>query len=125
MVSFGPPLGHERDLVGPRLDRDRHDRRLDGHLQVKPGPDGLAEDMQVAVLDMAAIFAEMDRDPVRPRQLGQNRRPDRVRLIAAPGLAEGGDVVDVNAKTGHVSVSLIQELSNSQECVTPVAHDSI
>ena len=34
---------------------------LEGQLEVEPDLDGLAEQAQVAVLDVAAVFAEMDR----------------------------------------------------------------
>ena len=79
-------FGHERHLVGPDIQGERDDLRLDGHLQVQPDLHGLPEQAQVAVLDVPAVLAEMDGDPVGASQLGQDGRPDRVRLASAPGL---------------------------------------
>ena len=56
------------------------------------------EQAQVAVLDVPAVLAEMDGDPVGPAQLGQDGRPDRVGLAPAPGLAQRGDMIDVHTQ---------------------------
>ena len=84
---------------GPGGQGDRQDGRLDGHLQVEPHLHGLPEQAQVAVLDVPAVLAEMDGDPVGAPQLGQHRRPDRVRLAPAPGLAQGGDMINIHAQS--------------------------
>ena len=48
-----------------------------------------------------AILAEMDGDAVRAAEQGEHRGSDRVRLDGAPGLAHGGNVVDVDAESNH------------------------
>ena len=101
--QLGPTLGDESELVGASFEGDRHDRRIDGQFQVEPALHGLAEQPEVAVLDVAAILAEVDRDPVRAAEFRLGRGPDRVGLAAPPGLAEGGHVVDVHSQSGHGS----------------------
>ena len=72
-----------------------------GHFQVQLDGDRLAEDPQVAVLDVAAVLAEVEGDAVGPAQFGQGGRPDRIGLVGSPGLPDGGDVVDVDAEFRH------------------------
>ena len=74
-----------------------------GHLQVQLHGDRLAQDRQVAVLDVAAILAQVERDAVGPAQFGQRGRPDRVGLVGPPRLPDGRHVVDVDAEFGHGS----------------------
>jgi hypothetical protein len=63
--------------------------------------DGLLEDFQVAVLDMAAVFAQVQRDAGGPAEFGLGGGPDRIGLGAAAGLPQRGYVVDIDAKMGH------------------------
>ena len=66
MVSSSPRFGHQRGLVGLNLAGDSDDLGVAGHLQVELDGDRLAEDAQVAVGDMAAVLAEVQRDAVGP-----------------------------------------------------------
>jgi hypothetical protein len=43
----------------------------------------------------------VDRNAISAAEGGENGRRDRVRLGRAPGLAHGGDVVDVHTETDH------------------------
>ena len=54
-------------------------------------------------MDMAAVFAEMERDAVGPAEFRERGRPDGVGLVGAASLPDGGDVVDVDAKKSHES----------------------
>src|SRR5690606_35880178 len=45
--------------------------------------------------------AQMNGDAVGPGQLGEGGGPHRVGLAAPPGLAKGGDVVDVHSEADH------------------------
>ena len=58
------PLGHERGLLRPRAAGDLDDLVLAGHLQVELDGHALAQQRQVAILDVAPVFAEMDRNAV-------------------------------------------------------------
>jgi hypothetical protein len=53
---------------------------------------------------MPAVFAEMDRDPVSPRQFRLGGRPDWVGLAPASGLSKGGDMVDIHSQTRHTKI---------------------
>jgi len=99
--DFLASLGDERGLVGPGAAGDFDDLVVAGHFQVELDGDRFAEHGQVAILDVAPVFAEVDRDAVGATQLGQRGSPNRVGLVGSPGLAESGDVVDVDAEIGH------------------------
>ncbi len=62
------------------------------------GADGFAEDADVAVLDVAAVFPQVDGDAVGSGEFGEGGGVDGVGLDGAAGLADGGDVVDVDAE---------------------------
>ena len=53
---------------------------------------------EVAILDVPAVAPQVDRDAVGSCTLGQEGRRHRLRLMAAPGLPEGGHMIDVHAK---------------------------
>ena len=57
-----------------------------------------AERLDIVVGDVAAILAQMRRDPVGAGLLGYPGGADRVGTHAAAGVADGGDMVDVHAK---------------------------
>jgi hypothetical protein len=47
---------------------------------------------------VATIFPQMRCDPVSPGQNRQMGGPDRVRMGAAAGIPDSGDVVDIDAE---------------------------
>ena len=77
-----PAFGDERDLVGLELEGQGDDARLDRQFQVQANLDGLPQQAEVAVLDVAAVLTQVDGDPVGPAELGQHGGPDRVGLAA-------------------------------------------
>jgi hypothetical protein len=50
---------------------------------------------------MAPIFAQMDRDLVRPAELCQNRSMNRIRLNRSSSLSHGGDMINVDSQKWH------------------------
>jgi hypothetical protein len=68
-----------------------------GHFQVELDVDRLLEEIQVPVLDVAAIFAKVQGDPIRPAQLGLDGGPNGVGFVSPAGLPHGGDMVDVDS----------------------------
>ena len=52
----------------------------------------------VAVLNVAAILAQMQGDAVGAGLLRQQRGLHRLRILAAPRLPHSGDVIDVDAE---------------------------
>jgi len=47
---------------------------------------------------MPPILPQMSRDPIGSSQNRQMGSPDRVGMGAAPGIPDGGDVIDVDAE---------------------------
>src|SRR5690606_374119 len=72
-------------------------------LEVERGLRRLAQQAEVAVLDVAAVLAQVDRDLVGAAELGLVRRRDGVGLSPTPRLPERGDVVDVDPEPDHGS----------------------
>jgi len=72
------PLGHEAALVGPDVARDRQHLGGRGHLQVHPRLQAAGEQAHVTVLDVAAVLAQVQRDRVGARLLGEQRGLQRL-----------------------------------------------
>jgi phosphate transport system protein len=48
-----------------------------------------------------AVLTQVHGDAVGPAQMRLDRRPHRIRLVGSPRLADGGDVIDVDAEFDH------------------------
>ncbi len=57
--------------------------------------------MDVVVLDVAAILAQMNRDHVGAAKVSFYRSPHRIGLIGSAGLTDGGHVIDVYTQLDH------------------------
>jgi hypothetical protein len=60
-----------------------------------------AQPFNILILNVTTIFAQMHRDPIGSAQVGFHSGPDRIRVDAAPGLAQGRHMVNVYAKFNH------------------------
>src|SRR5215211_325442 len=100
--NFLPPFGNDADDVGFYLEGDSNDLRRIRHFEIEPGLDGAADVPTVAIEDMAAIFAQMNGNPVGAGLFAEARGRQRVRFAgiaaAIPGLADGSDVIDIDAE---------------------------
>ena len=76
----------------------------------------LAQQLDVAILDVPAIAAQVDRDALGTGQFGDERGGHRLRFARPPRLPEGGDVVDVEAESSWL------HLRQKQEARSRVAH---
>jgi hypothetical protein len=56
----------------------------------------LAQQLNVPLLDMAVIFAQMDGDPVCPSFLREQRCFHRIRDVDPSRLANRGDMIDID-----------------------------
>ena len=99
--DFRPFLWDERDLRRSNPQCDLHDLVRDRHLQIELHLDGVFEDSDIAILNVSAVFAQVNRNDVRPGQFGKCRRPNRVRFDRPACLPNGGNVIDVDAEFGH------------------------
>ncbi len=98
---FLTPFGHQHHDLGPDAPGDLDHLVGRGHLQIQLDLDEFLEPPQVLVLDVASILPKVDRDPVRPSQVGLHRGPDGIRLPGPASLPDSGHVVDVHAKFDH------------------------
>ena len=94
-------LGDERDLLRSHIERDLDDLVDDGHLEIEPARDRLTEDVDVAVLDMTPVLAQMHGDLVGAPELREHGGSHRIRFPSATGLSHSRDVVDVDSEEYH------------------------
>ena len=91
-------LRHEAAIRrhGARCDLDHRIRHC--HLEIDPRLDRLREHLKIAVLDVAAVFAQVNRDAVGAGLLCEQRGRHRIGVASAARLAHGRDVIDVDAE---------------------------
>ena len=99
-------FGDEGDLIRHAFNGEIDDVFGDAQFQIELALYALAEEADIAIVDMAAVFAEVDGDAIRAAEFGFDGGPDGVGFVAAPRLAEGRDVVDVDAEFDHLRVGL-------------------
>ena len=99
--DFLSAFGHEHGLVGLDATGDVNHFVGGGHFEVEFDLTDRFEPLNIVVLDVAAVFAEMDGDAVGATQLCLNRGPNRVGFVGAAGLAYRGDVVDIDTQFDH------------------------
>ena len=56
------------------------------------------EPLDVVILDVPAVLAQMHRDAVRAGRLAEARGLERIGLVGAARLPNGGDVIDVDVE---------------------------
>jgi hypothetical protein len=71
----------------------------DGHLKVEPGFDLFPEQLDVPVLDMPAVFAQMRGDPVGTCLFGDQGGVQDRRVRGVPRLPDRRHVVDIDAES--------------------------
>ena len=95
--AFGAALGHQAGGMRPRPHRDVGHLRRRRHFEIERLVDLGLEPRDVVVADVAAILAQMRGDAVGAGMNGELRRADRIGMPPAAGVADGGDVIDVDA----------------------------
>ena len=91
------PLRHQAAIGGPVLDRELDHRVRHGHLEIDARLHGAQQDVDVARLNVAPVFAQVHGDAVRARLLGDQSRRDGVGIARVARLAQCRDVIDVDA----------------------------
>ena len=74
---------------------DRQHPGRAGEFEIEDGARGGDESLDIVVLDVSAIFAEVRGDSVRPRRLTGDGRGNRIGFVGSTRLTNGCDVVDV------------------------------
>ena len=72
-----------------------------GHFQIQPMRNDPAQEIQIAILNVASILAEVNGDAVGAAEDSQDGGRRRVGLLGLPRLPHGSHVVDVDAQTNH------------------------
>ena len=103
--TFGGDLvatfGHQHGHLGFEGNGDVDHLGGGSHLQVQLDLRLVAQPAHVSVLDVAAILAQMHGDAIGAPQVRLDGSPDGIGFIGTPRLADGGDVVDVDAEFDH------------------------
>ena len=97
----GPLLAIFRDDtggVGLVAQRDRQHLVGCGHFQIERDRERVHQHRKVVIADMATVLAEMGGDAVRSGFGCHQRRAHRLRMIAAAGVTDRGDMIDIDAK---------------------------
>jgi len=96
--DFLPTFGNEAHLVRRQPLGDREHLVRERHLEVEHRANRFRESIDVVVLDVAPIFAQMRGDAVRAGVLTDARRSHGIGLGTASCLPHGRDMVDVDVE---------------------------
>ena len=103
-------LRHQADVRRPDTPRNRDHLVGDGHLEVHVRAHDLVDLVEIMILDVPPVFAQVHRDAVGATSLGNLRRLGRSWVAGATRLPQSGDVIDIHAEmyrvvSGHSWVS--------------------
>ena len=96
--AFGPAFGHDAGRM--RLMTPGNVQHLigSGHLQVHGKPRLAHERVEICISNMATVFAQMDGNAIAARLLNNLDRAERVRMVAAACVANGRNMINIDAK---------------------------
>ena len=102
--DFFAALRHQRCLIGSQPADRGNDVGGQRELGVQHRAHALGEALEIAVLNVAPVFAQVRGDAVGSGGLGELRGCYRVRLVGAPRLPYRRDVIDVHIQTHDESL---------------------
>src|SRR5690606_36705111 len=82
---------------------ERHHFFGDAHFEVHAGLQYILEQQYVTFLDVPTVFTQVHGDAVSARLFRVQCSLDRIGIASAPGLTQGGNVVDVHAKKNAIA----------------------
>ena len=91
-------LRHQAAVVGPDIERDGEHLARRRHLQVQVGRDLFARGMDIGVLNMAAVFAQVHRHTVGAGAFDGLDGAAKIGVRRAPRLAQRRHMVNVDAE---------------------------
>jgi hypothetical protein len=116
---FVPPFRHQHRHL--RLDATGDGNHFLGRRQFQVELDlrQFAELLDVGVLNVSSIFAQVDGDPVGTAEMRFDRRPHRIGFVGAARLSDRRHMVDIDAQFDHSSCSSLKILRLAR-CLPPV-----
>ena len=99
--QLGAFFGHQADVAGLDGTGDLQHFGRDRALQVHARAQQRAQRVDILVLDVAAVLAQVQRDQVGPGVLRPQGGGDRVRINRVTLLAQRGHVIDIYTKFYH------------------------
>ncbi len=115
--DFLAPLRDNRHLVRLECARDRHDFVARSKFEVADRAHCRRDRRDVAILDVATVFAQVNGDAVGTCGFGFTRGRERVGLVGLPSFPHGGDMVnvDVQPKRSHSLPGVLRFANARQE----------
>lgn len=101
--DFLAAFRHEHGKLGLGFAGDGDHLLGRGHFEVELDLDQLRKATEIVILDVAAIFPEMQGDSIRAAELGLGCCPDRVGFVGPSCLSDRCDMVDVHAQFDHIA----------------------
>ena len=106
--DFLAVLGYERHHVGLHVDGELHHLGIGRNLEVEFRGNRAAQKLEVAVLDVTLVFAQVGNNAVAACEFGNNRCGNRIRFADLACFTDSGDVVYVDTQFyGHGNYSLL------------------
>src|SRR5690606_32340002 len=98
-------FGNQTDIVGTSLARKLQHLGRDCTFKVHPGAQLGSNGRYISVLNVPPVFAQMKCDQVSTRLFSNDCGANRIGIRGEPLLAQGCNVVDIDAKLDHFSAS--------------------
>ena len=92
------PLGDKAAVLRAQAAGKRHDIVRHRHFEIHAGLKEMTQHLDVPVLDVSAILAQMQRDGIGTGLLGLPGRLDGIGIARATRLTQGGHVIDINTQ---------------------------
>ena len=99
--DFLTTLGNKHGKLGLGFAGDGDHLLSRGHFEVQLDLDKFRKASEIIILNVAAIFPEMQGDSIRSAELSLSGRPDRIRFVGPSRLSDRCDMVDVHAQFDH------------------------
>ena len=94
--AFLALFGHDADRMGAMAKGDLLHFLSSGHLEVQRNGQDIHQPFDIGVGDVPTVFAQVRRNAIRACLFRDLRRPQGIRVVPAPRVSDGGDMVNVH-----------------------------
>src|SRR5437899_11332965 len=127
-AAFGRALralfGHKADGMRPGLERYADHFPGRGHLEIERPVDFCFEPRDVVIANMAAILAQVRGNSIATGRDCDLRRAHGIWMTATARVADGGNVVDVDAKAEAVHAFALRMILSGTRLPSPVGNEN-